>query len=81
MSPGRGWSAAGKARQAGYALPAPVREVVLHVDLERDPGGFLLIVASDDSSIWCDDWFATQEEAEDAAAPWYGVRSEDWKAA
>jgi hypothetical protein len=81
MEPGTGWSAAGKARQAGSILPAPVREVGLEVAIQQDPGGFLLIVTSDDPLIWCDDWFATQEEAEEAAATWYGVRSEDWKTA
>jgi hypothetical protein len=79
MEPGRGWSSAGKARRAGCAIPAPVREVTLHVVLEPDPGGYLLVVTSDDPAIWCDDWFATQEEAESAAAAWYGVGPEDWE--
>ena len=76
MQPGTGWSAAGRARQHGYELPSPVREVLLHVVIEDDG---LLIVTSDDPSIWCDDWFASQAEAEKAAADWYGVRAEDWK--
>ena len=76
MQPGAGWSAAGMALQHGYELPSPVREVLLHVDLEKDGGGYLLIVTSDDPSIWCDDWFASQDEAEKAAADWYGVHLE-----
>jgi hypothetical protein len=81
MQPGAGWSAAGKALQAGHELPSPVREVLLHVELDDAGGGYLLIVTSDDPSIWCDDWFASQGEAEESAAVWYGIRPGDWKAA
>jgi len=75
MEPGKGWMSAGKAREHGLSLPEPVREVMLHVQFD-DEG--LLIVTSDDPLIWCDDWFATIEEADQAALAWYGVRPEDW---
>jgi hypothetical protein len=75
MEPGKGWMAAGWAREHGTTLPSPVREVRLHVQFD-DEG--LLIVTSDDPLVGCDDWFATTEEADRAALAWYGVRPEDW---
>jgi hypothetical protein len=78
MEPGKGWTSAGQARARGIPLPSPIREVTLHVRLEDGGNACLLIVSSDDPLIWCDDWFALPEEAEQAALAWYGVRSEDW---
>jgi hypothetical protein len=77
MEPGYGWMTA----HSGRPLPEPVREVTLHIELQFEDSGYLVICTSDDPQIWCDNWYGSQEEAETAAADVYGVRPEDWKAA
>lgn len=70
----RGWAVA----KQGAEVPEPVRVVTLTLAIEDDDGGFLLLCASEDKSVWSDSWLETLALAEQAAAEQFGVRPEQW---
>jgi len=84
----RGWPVSVVGSQAAGWKPvdprtAPVetsRRVLMDVRIDEDAGGYLLVYAADDGSVYGDTWHATLEEAEQVAEELFELRDSDWDA-
>jgi hypothetical protein len=84
----RGWPVSVVGTQATGWKPvdprtAPVqtsRRVLMDVRIDEDAGGYLLVYAADDGSVYGDTWHATLEEAEQVAEELFELRDSDWDA-
>src|SRR5436189_6459404 len=72
-----GWLPSGAAKP----LPTPMEDVVLDVEIESIPGGFILFWQSRDGLKFADSWFITLEQAEEAARNQLGIERDQWIAA
>lgn len=63
------------------ARTAPVetsRRVLMNVRIDEDAGGYLLVYAADDGTVYGDTWHTTLEEAEHVAEELFELRESDW---
>jgi hypothetical protein len=73
----RGWLP----ENAATPPPEPICDVILDLQIESDPGGYLLVYAARDHSVYGDTWHASLAAAEAAAFEWFGVGGSDWETA
>lgn len=65
---------------AAIPLPLPVRQLNMSFEITDDGGtSFLLLVASEDHSVYGDTWHASIEDAKAAAESYFGIRPEEWQ--
>src|SRR5947208_1656022 len=69
-----GWLPPGAAKP----LPTPIEDVLLDIEIESTPGGFILFWQSRDGSRFADSWHQTLEEAEKAAWVELGIERSQW---
>jgi hypothetical protein len=69
-----GWLPPGAAKP----LPTPIEDVVLDVEIQSDPSGFLLCWNSRDGKRCGDNWFQTLTEAENAGRDYFGIEPNQW---
>ena len=69
-----GWLPAGAAKP----LPTPIQDVILDVQIESDPSGFLLVWSARDGDQWGDLWFQTLAGAEAAGQAYFGIEPNHW---
>ncbi len=63
---------------AATPLPTPVRQVLLHMEIQSEGRGYLLCVASTDGTVYGDTWHQSIEAAESAASEYFGVSEREW---
>ena len=65
---------------ASEPLPEPVRDLAFNIEIQSDgSSGYILCYESQEGDLYGDTWHQTLEEAEEAAAEWFGVRPEQWQ--
>jgi hypothetical protein len=67
-----GWSVAGR------GVMGAIRELAFNVQIESDPGGYLLVYASQDGALFGDTWHETLAEAEEVALEEFGIPPSGW---
>jgi hypothetical protein len=53
--------------------------MIFDFEIQFDGAGYLLLVASQDGSLYGDTWHLSQKEAEEAAEEGYGILSDEWQ--
>lgn len=70
-----GWLPSGAAKP----LPTPTEDVLLDVEIDAIPGGFLLYWKSQDGERFGDTWHRSIAEAEAEASRYFGIRQDQWE--